>query len=65
MFFGPGTIVTMEDLRLVIKSQLFAYYSEQCSDTVSANDTDRQPAGRRERGDGQCLKCAFKYVGTR
>lgn len=55
----------MEDLRLVIKSQLFAYYSEQCSDTVSANDTDRQPAGRRERGDGQCLKCAFKYVGTR
>lgn len=51
----------MEDLGLVIKCQLFAYYSEQCSDTVSANDTDRQ-AVERGRGDGQCLKCAFKYV---
>lgn len=62
VFFGPGTIVTMEDLGLVIKSQLFAYYSEQCSVTVSANDTDWQTSRGTDSVSSVLLSM---YIGTR
>lgn len=55
----------MEDLGLVIKCQLFAYYSEQCSDTVSANDTDRQAVERGGGTDSVSSVLLSMYIGTR
>lgn len=52
----------MEDLGLVIKSQLFAYYSEQCSVTVSANDTDWQTSRGTDSVSSVLLSM---YIGTR